>query len=601
MSIKKERIKVFDMTCTSCESRVEKALLNTRGVITAKASFAGQYADVEYDSETCGMDKMKEAVNNAGYGTEKSRSYQLFGMLIIAAAIIMLGFNTAGFDMESMLNNASYAVLFIAGLLTSIHCVGMCGGIMLSQTISNEGKGKLEAVKPSLLYNGGRVISYTILGGIIGAVGSVFSLSFKSKAAIQIIAGVFMIMMGLNMWGFGIFRKFQIRMPKSFCRFKNKYSSPFVVGLLNGFMPCGPLQTMQIFALGAGSPVKGALSMLVFSFGTVPLMLSFGALSGLLSKGYTKKILKLSGVMIIVLGLIMGNRGLSILGISLNPTTALALSREEEGGGAGNSGNENVEKAVIQDGVQVINMTVSNKGFTPNAFYVQKDIPVKWIIDGKEMNTCNNAIIIPSLNKEMKINKGENVLEFNPEDGDMYFSCWMGMINGVIKTVDKLDSVDTSVPDPTLPAPSTGPSCCARPVDEGAADNRPSIYGDDISKVPTETLIGKAANSSITVRGIGYELQPIVSVVSSSEETVITFDFTDFDDAGGQYAIVDGYTGETVSEFEGEKGTNEVKFTPGESDIYGIVKGNTLLGVITSVDDVEGADLETIRDNLIAK
>lgn len=599
MSIRKEKIKVYDMTCTSCEARVEKAVLNTEGVITVKASFSGQYAEVEYDDESCSTEKIKEAINNSGYSTEKPKDYKFFGMVIIVAVIVMIGFNTAGFDMESMLSNASYAVLFIAGLLTSIHCVGMCGGIMLSQTVGNESITKFEAMKPALLYNAGRVISYTILGGVIGAAGSVFSLSFKSKAAVQIIAGIFMIMMGLNMSGFSLFRKFQIKLPRSFCRVKNKGGSPFVVGLLNGFMPCGPLQTMQIFALGTGSPVKGALAMLAFSAGTVPLMLTFGMLSGLLSKGYTKKILKLSGVMIIVLGLIMGNRGLSILGINFNPVNAMALSRNEV-----NKSNDNVAKAVMQDGVQVINMTVSNRGYTPNAFYVQKGIPVKWVIDGKEINTCNNEIIIPSLNKEIKINKGENILEFTPESKDMNFSCWMGMINGVIKVVDELETVDTSVPDPTLPAPTTGPSCCARPIDEGSGSygrQRPSIYGDDISKVPTETLIGKAKDNSITVKGLGYELQPLVSVVSKEETTKIRLDFENFDNAEDQYEIVDGYTGESVAIFDAKKGMNEVEFKPAESEIYGIVCRDVLLGVITAVDDVDSADLEVIRKNLISE
>lgn len=599
MSIRKEKIKVYDMTCTSCEARVEKAVLNTEGVITVKASFSGQYAEVEYDDESCSTEKIKEAINNSGYSTEKPKDYKFFGMVIIVAVIVMIGFNTAGFDMESMLSNASYAVLFIAGLLTSVHCVGMCGGIMLSQTVGNESITKFEAMKPALLYNAGRVISYTILGGVIGAAGSVFSLSFKSKAAVQIIAGIFMIMMGLNMSGFSLFRKFQIKLPRSFCRVKNKGGSPFVVGLLNGFMPCGPLQTMQIFALGTGSPVKGALAMLAFSAGTVPLMLTFGMLSGLLSKGYTKKILKLSGVMIIVLGLIMGNRGLSILGINFNPVNAMALSRNEV-----NKSNDNVAKAVIQDGVQVINMTVSNRGYTPNAFYVQKGIPVKWVIDGKEINTCNNEIIIPSLNKEIKINKGENILEFTPESKDMNFSCWMGMINGVIKVVDELETVDTSVPDPTLPAPTTGPSCCARPIDEGSGSygrQRPSIYGDDISKVPTETLIGKAKDNSITVKGLGYELQPLVSVVSKEETTKIRLDFENFDNAEDQYEIVDGYTGESVAIFDAKKGMNEVEFKPAESEIYGIVCRDVLLGVITAVDDVDSADLEVIRKNLISE
>ena len=115
-----------------------------------------------------------------------------------------------------------------------------------------------------------------------------------------------MIMMGFNMAGFSAFRKFQIRLPKAACKVQSKPRTPFLVGFLNGLMPCGPLQTMQIFALGTGSATSGALSMFMFALGTVPLMLTFGAVSGLLSKGYTKKILKFSGVLIIVLGIIHG-------------------------------------------------------------------------------------------------------------------------------------------------------------------------------------------------------------------------------------------------------------------------------------------------------
>lgn len=597
--IKKEKIKVYGMTCGSCEGRVERTLLNIEGVKKAKASYSDQLVEIEFDDELCKTSDIKKSINDTGYSTKEESDYKFYGMVIIAAVILMLGFNTAGFDMESKLNNASYAVLFIAGLLTSIHCVGMCGGIMLSQTVNSESENKLQAMKPALFYNLGRVISYTILGGIIGAVGSVFSLSFKSKATVQILAALFMIIMGLNMSGFGLFRKLQIKLPHSFCKFKHKSNSPFIVGLLNGFMPCGPLQTMQIFALGTGSPVKGAISMMIFSIGTVPLMLTFGAISGLLSKGYTKRLLKLSGVMIIVLGIIMGNRGLSMLGFNLNPTV-LALNNNYEAKG---QENPNVAKAEIIDGVQIIKMTVSNKGFTPNAFYVQKGIPVKWIIDGQEINTCNNAIIVPSIGKEVKINKGENILEFDPKESDMRFSCWMGMINGIIKVVDKLDNVDISIPDPTLPAPSTGPSCCAGPIDEGSGTyyNPPSIYGDDISKVPTEMIIGKSIDNALTINGIGYELQPLAAVVEKGTTTTITFDFTNFDNAEGTYIIVDGYTGESITTFQGIKGINEVEFVPNDSNIFGIVKGTALLGVIEAVEQIDNVDLDEIRNSLISQ
>jgi len=362
MSIKKERINVYEMTCKSCENRVERVVLNLEGIINIKASYSEQFVDVEYDDELCSLEKIKYAINDAGYSTKRSNDYKFMGIIIIVAIIAFLGYNTIGFDMESKLSNASYAVLFLVGVLTSIHCVGMCGGIMLSQSIAKEKKGKYEAILPALLYNVGRVISYTLLGGIIGSIGAVFSLSFKIQAYMQLIAGIFMIIMGLNMAGFKIFRKFQIKLPYSMCKVKNKSGSPLIVGLLNGLMPCGPLQTMQIFALGTGSAIQGALSMFMFAIGTVPLMLTFGALSGLLSNGYTKKILKLSGVLIIILGLIMGNRGLAIMGINLNPATAIALSNEDvKNLDLNNSTNPHITKATLQDGVQIINMTVDNK------------------------------------------------------------------------------------------------------------------------------------------------------------------------------------------------------------------------------------------------
>lgn len=607
MSIKRETIKVYDMTCTSCENRVEKAINKLDGILNVKASYSGQFAEIEYDESLCNLNKIKATIKNAGYTTETPKDYKFMGMLIVVAAVVLLGLKTSGFDMEAKLNNASYAVLFVVGILTSIHCVGMCGGIMISQTISKESNNKFEAIMPALLYNLGRVVSYTVLGGIIGALGSVFSLSITAKAGMQISAGAFMIIMGFNMAGFSAFRKFSIKLPHSACKAKNKSGSPFIVGVLNGLMPCGPLQTMQLFALGTGSASKGALSMFMFAIGTVPLMLTFGAVSGLLSKGYTKKILKFSGVLIIVLGLIMGNRGFALAGININPLTALAnTSIGALDGDSNGANNPNVAKATIQDGVQVINMTADNNGYTPNAFYVQKGIPVKWIIDGKELNSCNNSIVAQSLKLEKKIKKGENIVEFTPGDKDINFSCWMGMIRGVIKVVDKLDTVDTSKNDSSLPPPSTGPSCCAGPVDEESDEPvQPSIYGNDITLVPTEKLINKAISSenylSAKFKGIGYELQPLIIVTGNSTKSKLTFDLSDFDNAEGEYSIVDVTTGEDVSSFTAKKGVNEIEFNPKKVGSFAILKNNAVLGIIDVVDDLKTTDLEKIRDKFLSQ
>lgn len=599
MGIKREKIKVYEMTCTSCENRVEKAIKKINGVLDAKASFSDQSAEVEYDDEQCSLSEIKAAINNAGYSTQSSNDYRFMGILIIAAGIIFLGLKTSGFDMEEKLANATYAALFLVGVLTSIHCVGMCGGIMLSQSLSGESKNRFEAIQPALLYNLGRVTAYTIFGGIIGGLGSVISLSIVSKAAIQIFAGVFMILMGLNMAGFSAFRKFHIKLPGFACKTKNKSRSPLIVGLLNGFMPCGPLQTMQLFALGTGSPIKGGLSMFMFAIGTVPLMLTFGALSGLLSKGYTKKILKLSGVLVIILGLIMGNRGLALAGINTNPMTIFASSPEDSLNTSDGSSNPNIAKATMEDGYQIINMTANNYGYTPNVFYVQKGVPVKWVIDGQQLNSCNNAIVARELNLEWKLNKGENVKEFIPGDKDINFSCWMGMIRGVIKVVDKLDTVDTSQSDPSLPPPSTGSSCCGTPYyEESDITEQPSIYGNDLSQVPIEKLVNKAKDDGdyqiAKFKGIGYELEPLIVVTGKSKKTKLILDLSNFDNPEGEYYIFDWSTAEDIMTFTGREGINEVEFAPQKTDGYIIIKDDYVLGVIEVVDDLNTADPQKV-------
>ena len=596
MSIRRESIKVYDMTCTSCEKRVERTVRKLDGVVNVKASFGGQFADIEFDDKLCSIDKIKTAIQSVGYGTEKSKDYKFIGILFIVAAVVLLGINTGSFDMEANLTNASYAVLFVIGVITSLHCVGMCGGIMLSQSIGKESSNKFQAMKPAILYNLGRVIAYTLLGGIIGAIGSVFALSLSAKAGLQLFAGVFMIMMGFNMAGFKAFRKFQIKLPNFACKAMSKPRAPFFVGFLNGLMPCGPLQTMQIFALGTGSAVSGALSMFMFAIGTVPLMLTFGALSSLLSKGYTKKILKYSGVLIIVLGLIMSNRGLALAGMNLSPTAIMASVGAF--GDANGLGSSKATKATIKDGVQILNMTAKVAGYTPNTLYVQKGMPVQWVVDGEEITGCNNSIVIPALNVQQKLQSGNNLIEFTPGNEDLNFSCWMGMKRGIIKVVDDLESINAPSSD------GSGVDTAVSSPQESQAPTTPSIYGDDISMVDTDRLIKKVqvANDeqTISIKGSGYELEPLILVANAGMKTKITFDLSSFDTPDGYFLIMNADTMEIVTEFNGTKGIVDVEFTIDKAGSYGIyLNEKELIGIIDAADDISSINIEDVRSKYL--
>ncbi len=444
--ILKKTLKIDGMTCVNCENRIERKLQNTPGILEAKVSYSGGTAAVTYDKSAITLEEITGIIEKLDYKVKsavdlkesKTNIIKTLGVVLVLFALYMLANR---FGVLNIFNsfpqaekNTGYAMLFVIGLLTSVHCVAMCGGIGLSQCVPQGNAvadgGKWSALRPSLLYNLGRVISYTVVGGIVGAIGSVVSFSGMFKGIVQLAAGVFMVIMGLNMLNlFPWLKKWNPRMPKIFARKinreKGRSNSPLYVGLLNGLMPCGPLQAMQLYALSTGNPLNGALSMLLFSLGTVPLMFGLGALSSMLSRKFTHRMMRVSAVLVTVLGVFMFSSGMSLSGISL----------PSAGGGAK---GENV--AVIKDGVQLITTGLPSGRYEP--ITVQKGIPVKWTIQAKDgdINGCNNRIIISQFNKELKLKVGDNVVEFTPSDsGIISYSCWMGMIRSQITVVDDLN------------------------------------------------------------------------------------------------------------------------------------------------------------------
>lgn len=432
-------LRVKEMTCSSCEMRIEKQLKKIQGVKEVKAVYSNERVIVTYNSNIVSLDQLIEAIEKLGYQVESQSNQQekkvskknnigideILGIVIIILAVNMIMKHTAGFNFAPQIDQSmSYGVLFIVGVLTSFHCISMCGGINLSQCVSYRHvteDSKWSRLKPSFLYNFGRVISYTIIGGIVGAVGSVISFSGSAKGMAAILSGIFMLIMGLNILNiFPWLRKLNPRMPKLFGeKIHSSHHGPFYVGLFNGLMPCGPLQAMQLYTLGTGSFTAGAVSMFLFSLGTVPLMFGFGALSTFLTKNFTNKMLKCSGILVILLGVVMINRGLGLSGLS-------ASAASSKGGNA----------AVMEGGVQKVAIHLKSNSYDP--ITVQKGIPVKFIINAKqeELNGCNGEVIIPKYNIQKQLVPGENVIEFTPEEeGNIPYSCWMGMIRSNIQVV----------------------------------------------------------------------------------------------------------------------------------------------------------------------
>lgn len=208
---------------------------------------------------------------------------------------------------------------FIIGLVASVSsCLAVVGGLVLSlsATVSQD---SVPDTKPMILFHSGRLISFAILGGVLGAIGSAIGISFTVTAILGIIASTVMIVLGLNL--VGVFEKNMIALPSGifsfFRKVEHKTIAPFLVGVGTFFLPCGFTQAMQVAALSSGSFVSGLLIMGAFSLGTFPMLalLSFGSASFAQSK-YAPLFFKSAGVVVIGLGgfaLLAGLAGLGII------------------------------------------------------------------------------------------------------------------------------------------------------------------------------------------------------------------------------------------------------------------------------------------------
>jgi sulfite exporter TauE/SafE len=157
----------------------------------------------------------------------------------------------------------------------------------------------------------GRIVSFFILGGVIGAIGTAFTLSTVATFVLGIVIGVVMLILGINLLDvFHGAKRFQLSMPAFLSRHAlgvsrvNHTLTPFLVGIVTFFLPCGFTQSMQFYTLGAGGFMEGGLTMLVFALGTFPALalLSFGSLS--IAKGpYAGVFFKTAGIIVIAFAL----------------------------------------------------------------------------------------------------------------------------------------------------------------------------------------------------------------------------------------------------------------------------------------------------------
>ncbi|MDF3001020.1 MAG: Heavy metal transport/detoxification protein [Bacillota bacterium] len=589
--MKRKKIRIGGMTCISCQNKIERKLNSTAGIESATVDYAKGIADVVYHRDLVTLKEITAVIERLGYevlaDNQTAADYKIRGVglviLILSLFMLLQQFGVTNFFNAFPLaeEGMGYGMLFLIGLLTSVHCVAMCGGINLSQCIpqvERPASGPLTSLGPSFLYNLGRVISYTVIGGLVGALGGVISFSGVFKGAIQLAAGVFMVIMGINMLGlFPSLRKLTPHMPRVFARKindeKGRSKSPLYVGLLNGLMPCGPLQAMQLYALSTGSMTQGALSMLLFSLGTVPLMFGLGALSSVLSKKFTRKVMTAGAVLVVVLGLSMFSSGMSLSGFSF----------------AGSSGSsQGGPQVVIENGVQQVSSTLASGGYP--AITVQSGIPVRWTVEASEgsINGCNNRMLIPEYDIEYQFQPGENIIEFTPDKtGTFSYSCWMGMIRSTITVVENGAAL------PNGSAGAVDDANGAEPSDQGFFD-----YGKTLepvlanAEIPADDLAVaemKGGYQTVSVKLGDQGFSPAIIVVQAGTSVQWVIDNGSAPGINADLLIPTYSTKLTLT-----PGKNTLNFVPLESFDFSS-SDHIRYGYIKVVDDLSAIDTESIK------
>ena len=417
------------MFCPHCEETVKRALTSAPSVLDANVSYEREQAVVHYDPEKTDASALRKSIEEAGYEAVSSgdTKLQIVSVLVLLLALYIIASRMGIMQVFSFFPRAEASLgigaLFVTGLLTSVHCIAMCGGINLTQSVAAASCRK-SILRANVLYQCGRVLSYTLVGAAAGGIGSVLTLNGTMKGAVAVLAGLAMLVMALNMLGvFRLLKRFRLQLPSGLHTALSGRvggSSSFLIGILNGFMPCGPLQAMQIYALSTGSAVLGALSMLSFSLGTVPLMLGFGLISGRLNRKYRRVMLTVSAMLIFVMALNMVGNGLALSGVSLTKKS-----------------DEAAITAMQEDGRQTLRTEI-DYGSYPSV-RVRAGIPVDWtlVVPEGKLNGCNGELRIPAYDLDIVLQEGENRISFLPEEAGIFpYSCWMGMIQATIEVMD---------------------------------------------------------------------------------------------------------------------------------------------------------------------
>ena len=467
---KTAQLRIGGMHCANCEVLIERRLSELPGIRKVTARHSAGTAEIIHDRDL-DFQALQDAVTEEGYTISQQspeasnrnnsgKDYLEVGaaFLIVVGAFVLL--KELNFLPENVAvpDSISFGLAFVIGVVASVStCIAVTGGLLVAIAAKhNESSGHLtraQRFKPHLYFNAGRIISYTLLGGAIGLLGSAFTLSVEATALLIIAASIVMIMLGLQM--LDILPKgaaFPLRMPKFLAHKihdlseRNTKGGAFILGGLTFFLPCGFTQALQLYALAQGSVVTGALVMLAFSLGTLPALLSLSALSSFVRGAFQRYFLRIAGAAVVLLGLFNVQNGLTLGAVATGSSTLASPASATSNTPSPAYKPASLQTARMENGKQIIEMRITGLDYVPHQFSVVQGIPVEWRIDAREAIGCGRILIAPAAGIRTALRTERNVLTFAPQyPGDIRFNCSMGMMTrgAVIRVVASVPGVST--------------------------------------------------------------------------------------------------------------------------------------------------------------
>lgn len=473
------------MHCRSCELLIEEKLKDIPHIKSVDVNYKTGEATIYHENSAPDMNLVTKALAEAGYEIGRAdklpllsrdkKEYASLGvafLFLMTAYLVIKGLGLTSINLSPDLSSPSWGLIILIGLVAGFStCMALVGGLSLGLSTkfveSHPTATPAEKFRPHLFFVAGRILSYALLGGLLGLLGTVFQFSALANSVLTILVGAVMLLMGLQLINvFPRLSKFKLALPKSLSKAlgmsqKNKeysHKNSVLMGALTFFLPCGFTQAMQLYAVSTGSFWSGAIIMGLFALGTAPGLLSVGGLTSLVRGKFKERFFKVAGLAVIFFALFNLNNGYTLASLSIG------------GFGGGSTTNTKIVKdpnVTLENGVQVVRMVEGNNGYSPNKFSIKKGVPVKWIIDAQAPYSCASSIVVPQLNIKKSLRAGENIIEFTPDKtGKLPFSCSMGMYTGAFNVYDGdgPSAADTSV-TPAASVSSSGGSCGAsKPV-----------------------------------------------------------------------------------------------------------------------------------------